>query len=100
MRGGADGRRAGLAALGGTLVEEFPAVRRTTSCGKRFLDAAILLNKKTCTAHWRDVSLRRTGLVVARRFAMAICVDLMLGNSVDWAGRCAWLFLVGTLLVP
>ena len=77
MRGGADGRRAGLAALGGTLVEEFPAVRRTTSCGKRFLDAAILLNKKTYTAHWRDVSLKGEDMIVVQAKAMRLGMYLM-----------------------
>jgi hypothetical protein len=42
---------------GGTLIEEFQAVKRTASTGQRLIDAVILPNGPKKKAHWRDVSV-------------------------------------------
>src|SRR2546425_11695496 len=44
--------------IGGTLVEEFPAVCRTALCGQRLLDAIILPKRETRIAQWRSVTPR------------------------------------------
>ena len=43
--------------VGGTLVEEFPAVNRTPTCERRAIDAIIILNRETCIAHWSEIDL-------------------------------------------
>ena len=63
--------------VGGTLIEEFPAVRGTATCGKRFLDAVILVNKETCIAHWREVSLKGEDVIVVQAKAMRLGMYLM-----------------------
>jgi hypothetical protein len=51
--------------IGGTLVEEFPAVCRTALCGQHLLDAIILPKRETRLAKWREVSLEgEEGIVV------------------------------------
>ena len=63
--------------VGGTLIEEFRAVRGTATCGKRFLDAVILLNKETCIAPWRGVSLKGEDVIVVQAKAMRLGMYLM-----------------------
>lgn len=50
----------------GTLIEEFPAVRRTEGCGQRLMDGVILLNGPLKIAHWRDVDLQEQDIVVVQ----------------------------------
>ncbi len=52
--------------VGGTLVEEFPAVRRTRTCGQRLIDAVILPDGPTEIAHWHDVSLDGKDVIVVQ----------------------------------
>ena len=49
--------RAYWRSVGGTLVEEFPVVTRTTRQSPRLLDAIILPDGPHEIAHWRDVSV-------------------------------------------
>jgi hypothetical protein len=63
--------------VGGTLVEEFPAVRRTTTCGQRLLDAVILPNGETRIAHWREVSLEGEDVIVVQAKARRLGMYLM-----------------------
>ncbi len=48
---------------GGTLVEEFPAVRGTESNGPRYLDAVIIPDEDTKIAHANDVSLEGRNVI-------------------------------------
>ena len=43
--------------VGGTLIEEFPAVRRTDQTGPRYIDAVIILGEETRIASASEVSL-------------------------------------------
>jgi len=43
--------------IGGTLIEEFPAVERTPTCGRRLLDAVIILGEKPRIAHRSEVKI-------------------------------------------
>ena len=44
--------------VGGTLVEEFPAVRPSKDKGKRFIDAIIIPNGDKKILKWNEVSLK------------------------------------------
>ena len=43
--------------IGGTLIEEFLAVRRSERTGQRLIDAVILPHEPTQMLHWRDISI-------------------------------------------
>jgi hypothetical protein len=63
--------------VGGTLIEEFPAIRRTATCGQRLLDAVILPNGETRIAHWREVSLEGEDVIVVQAKAHRLGMYLM-----------------------
>ena len=52
--------------IGGTLIEEFPAVRRTKSSGQRLLDAVILPDGETRIASWREVIIEGEDIIVVQ----------------------------------
>jgi hypothetical protein len=53
--------------VGGTLIEEFPAVKGTETCGQRLIDGVILLDDgPPKTAHWRDVNLEGQDIIVVQ----------------------------------
>ncbi len=63
--------------VGGTLIEEFPAVRRTETCGQRLLDAVILPDEPTRIANWREVSLKGKNVIVVQAKASRLGMYLM-----------------------
>lgn len=63
--------------IGGTLIEEFPAVGRTDTCGQRLLDAVILPNGEERIAHWREVSLEGKDVIVVQAKARRLGMYLM-----------------------
>lgn len=69
--------RAYWSQVGGTLIEEFPVVRRTATCGQRLLDAVILPNGETRIAHWREVSLEGEDVIVVQAKASRLGMYLM-----------------------
>jgi len=63
--------------VGGTLVEEFPAVRRTATCGQRLIDGVILPNGPHVIANWRDVSLQGEDVIVVQTKRSRLGMNLM-----------------------
>jgi hypothetical protein len=63
--------------VGGTLVEEFPAVRRSATCGQRLLDAVILPVGEGRIADWREVSLEGQDVIVVQAKAHRLGMYLM-----------------------
>ena len=63
--------------IGGTLVEEFLAVRKSEGVGPRRLDAVILPNGPTKRAHWRDVTLKGQDVIVVQAKAHRLGMYLM-----------------------
>jgi hypothetical protein len=52
--------------VGGTLIEEFPLVRRSPSCGQRLADAVILPKQPTRIAKATEVSLAGEDVIVVQ----------------------------------
>ena len=52
--------------VGGTLIEEFPAVRRRKDRGQRLIDGTILPEGEHKTAHWKDVSLKGKDIIIVQ----------------------------------
>ena len=50
--------------VGGTLIEEFPAVRQSQDQGRRLMDGVIVLDGDFNIAHWSDVELTGKDLIV------------------------------------
>jgi hypothetical protein len=63
--------------VGGTLIEEFLAVRRTKANGPRLLDAVILPKGEKRIAHWRDVSIEGEDVIVVQAKASRLGMYLM-----------------------
>ena len=63
--------------VGGTLVVEFPVVKRTRTCGRRLIDAVILPNREKRIAHWREVSLEGEEVIVVQAKAGRLGMYLM-----------------------
>jgi hypothetical protein len=63
--------------IGGTLIEEFPAVFQTSTCGQRLLDAVILPKRETRIARWREVSLEGEDVIVVQAKASRLGMYLM-----------------------
>jgi hypothetical protein len=63
--------------VGGTLIEEFPAVCRTATCGQRLLDALILPDGKTRIAGWREIALEGEDVIVVQAKAHRLGMYLM-----------------------
>ena len=71
--------------VGGTLVEEFPVVRRTSTNGARYLDAIILPNGENRIAHWEDIEVEGQDVIVVQTKAKRLGMYL-LGQAVFSAG--------------
>ena len=52
--------------VGGTLIEEFPAVKRTDSNSKRLMDGVIILNEETRIAKASEVDLEGKDIIVVQ----------------------------------
>lgn len=63
--------------IGGTLCEEFRAVRRSATYGQRLLDGVIIPNGPRTAVHWRDASLKNRDVVVVQAKASRLGMYLM-----------------------
>src|SRR5262249_32398858 len=63
--------------VGGMLLEEYPAVARSASCGPRRLDAIILPTGEHRISSWRDVSLEGQDVIVVQAKASRLGMYLM-----------------------
>lgn len=61
----------------GTLVEEFPVVKASATCGPRWVDAIILPKGEHRTAHWKEVSLEGQDVIVVQAKASRLGMYLM-----------------------
>ena len=63
--------------VGGTLCEEFQAVKRSQTTGQRLIDAVILPRGPHQRVHWRDCSLRDQDVIVVQAKASRLGMYLM-----------------------
>ena len=63
--------------IGGTLIEEFPAVKRTATCGQRLIDGVILPDGPHEITNWRDVSLEGKDIIVVQTKIGRLGMSLM-----------------------
>lgn len=63
--------------IGGTLVEEFPVVRRTTTCAQRLLDGLIVLDGKNRIANADEISIEGMDVIVLQTKANRLGMNLM-----------------------
>jgi hypothetical protein len=63
--------------VGGTLVEEYPLVRRSATCGQRLADAVILPKRPTRMAKATEVSLEGEDVIVVQAKATRLGLSLM-----------------------
>src|SRR5207249_337598 len=63
--------------VGGTLIEEFPVVMGSATCGPRRLDAVILPKGDLRIARWTDVSLEDKEVIVIQAKARRLGMYLM-----------------------
>ena len=63
--------------VGGTLIEEFPAVRRTDQTGPRYIDAVIILGEETRIASASEVSLEGKDIICVQAKRDRLCMYLM-----------------------
>lgn len=63
--------------VGGTLVEEFPATKKTATSEIRRIDALILPNGPLKIVHWRDANLAGEDVVVIQCKAERLGMHLM-----------------------
>jgi hypothetical protein len=63
--------------VGGTIVFEFPMVRGSATCGKRYLDALILPNGETKIAKAQDVSLAGEDIIIVQAKYNRLGMNLM-----------------------
>ena len=63
--------------VGGTLVEEFPAVTGTASRGRRSIDGIILPNRPHEILDWRKVSLEGEDVIVVQTKRSRLGMNLM-----------------------
>ncbi len=63
--------------VGGTIVEEFPVVRASPTCGPRRLDAVILPNGEHRRAHYTEVNLEGKEVIVVQAKAKRLGMYLM-----------------------
>ena len=54
--------------VGGTLIEEFPAVRRREDRGQRLIDGIILPEGEPKIVHWKDASLEGKVLLLYKQY--------------------------------
>ena len=72
--------------VGGTLVEEFPAVRSSKTNGRRLMDGVIILNEETRIAKANEVEIEGKDIIVVQTKANRLGMYLMLSNFkiFDW----------------
>jgi hypothetical protein len=63
--------------VGGTLIEEFVAVRRTRTCGRRWLDGVIVRDGECKIAHQAEVSLEGKDIIVVQTKASRLGMYVM-----------------------
>lgn len=63
--------------VGGTLIEEFPAVFRGKENSQRLMDGVILVCGESKICNWRDVSLKGKDIIVIQTKAMRLGMYLM-----------------------
>ena len=63
--------------VGGTLVEEFPVVRRTPTCAQRLLDGLIVLDGNNRIAKADDISIEGMDVIVLQTKANRLGMYLM-----------------------
>ena len=63
--------------VGGTLLEEFPAVRKRQDRGKRLLDAVILPDGPNLTAKAKDVEITDQNIVIVQTKAYRLGMYLL-----------------------
>ena len=74
--------------IGGTLVEEFPVLRGSSTCGKRVVDAIVLPNGPNEVVHWRDVDIEGQDVIViqakAHRLGMYLMGQALFSRDLVW----------------
>jgi hypothetical protein len=63
--------------VGGTLIEEFPAVQKSKNNSQRLMDGVIILGDEKKIVSWRDVSLVGKDIVVVQTKANRLGMYLM-----------------------
>ena len=63
--------------IGGTLIEEFPAVRRGPNQGRRLLDGVVILDAPHLIANHREVEIENRDIVVIQTKAYRLGMYLM-----------------------
>jgi hypothetical protein len=63
--------------IGGTLIEEFQAVKRSPTCAQRLLDGVIILRGEKRIARRREVSLKGKDVIVIQAKARRLSMTLM-----------------------
>lgn len=63
--------------VGGTLIEEFPAVKASPDNGKRFLDAVIVINGENKIAKFNEISIKGKDIIVVQTKAKRLGMYLM-----------------------
>jgi len=63
--------------VGGTLIEEFPAVLRGKNNSQRLMDGVIILDSETKIASWKDISLKNQDIIVIQTKAHRLGMYLM-----------------------
>ena len=63
--------------MGGTLLEEYPIIKRTKSCGARYLDAIILPKGEFRIAKWKEISLEGKDIIIVQSKANRLGMSLM-----------------------
>ena len=63
--------------IGGTLIEEFPAVRATKDNGPRYIDAVIILGEETKKAKFKEVKIKGKDVICVQTKAGRLGMCLM-----------------------
>jgi hypothetical protein len=63
--------------VGGTLCEEYLAVRKAATCGQRRLDAVIIPSGRDEVVHWRHLNLEGLDVIVVQTKARRLGMHLM-----------------------
>ena len=63
--------------IGGTLIEEFPAVRRGPNQGRRLLDGVVILDAPHLIANHREVEIENRDIVVIQTKASRLGMYLL-----------------------
>lgn len=63
--------------IGGTLIEEFPAVRKSDTCGPRRIDGVIIKDGEKRIAHHSEVSLEGKDIIIVQAKARRLGMNLI-----------------------